>query len=80
MATYKDKWFEIWYSEGEDIIPTYLLVVTPNPENLSRILIIDPAEKGKVVYEGKDYEDATDWLVEDEYSLVNGRIFPDDGW
>lgn len=80
MATYEDKWFEIWYVDGVDIVPHHLLIVTSNPENRSRVLIIDPYDNGKVVYEAKNYDDATDWLGEDEYSLVNGRIFPDDGW
>lgn len=80
MATYEDKWFEVWYSDGEDVNPTYLLIVTPNPKNPSQILVIDPYQKNKVLYKAKDYEDAVCWLQEDEYDLVEGRIFPDDGW
>ena len=52
----------------------------PNPIELNRILILDPFEKNKRVFEAKDYEAAHEWLVEDEYSLANGREFPDDGW
>jgi hypothetical protein len=81
MAIYDDQWFEIWYSEGGgEITPVYLLIVTPNPRKPNRIQIIDPFEKNKVVFEGSDYEAATSWLCEDEYTLADGRQFPDDGW
>jgi hypothetical protein len=80
MAIYDDKWFEIWYVDGVDVTPSHLLIVTPNPKSASQILIIDPFEKGKIIFEAKDYEAATDWLGEDEYTVVDGRQFPDDGW
>ncbi len=81
MATYEDKWFEIWYSEGGgEIAPVHLLVVTPDPQKPSQILILDPFEKNKVVFHAKDYDAATDWLGEDEYTLAEGRQFPADGW
>jgi hypothetical protein len=79
MATHEDKWFEIRYADGVDIVPSHLLIVTSNPEDRSRVLVIDPYDKDRVVYEGKDYADANTWLREDESSLVGGRIFPDDG-
>ena len=80
MATYEDKWFEIWYSDGEDVVPTYLLIVTPNPHANGQILVLDPQLNNKIVFEAKDYEDAFYWLREDEYTVVDGRQFPDDGW
>lgn len=80
MAIYDDRWFEVWYIDGIDVIPSHLLVVTPNPEDRSRVVVIDPQRKDKIIYEGKDYEDVCFWLGEDEYTLVGGREFPDDGW
>lgn len=80
MAIYDDKWFEVWYSDGTDVTPTYLLIVTPNPKELGRILIMDPFLRYEIVFDAKDYESAHHWLCEDEYSLANGRQFPDDGW
>jgi hypothetical protein len=80
MAIYDEKWFEIWYAEGVDIVPSHLLIVTPKPENTSQVLIIDPYDKGKIIYEGKNYGDACSWLWEDEYSQISGRMFTDDGW
>ena len=37
MATYEDKWFEIWYTDGVDIVPSHLLIVTSKPEGRSRV-------------------------------------------
>lgn len=80
MAIYDDKWFEVWWLQGVDITPSHLVIVTPNPENRGRVMVIDPYDGGRTVYEAKDYEDASNWLCEDEYSMVRGREFPDDGW
>ena len=80
MAIYDDKWFEVWYSDGTDVAPTYLYIAMPDPTERGRVLILDPIEKNKVVYKALDYEDAMQWLREDDFSLVDGRQFPDDGW
>ena len=80
MATFEDKWFEVWYSQGEDVIPTYLLIVTPDPNQSDLVLVFDPHEKNRVVHQGQSYQDTRLWLSEDEYYLVDGRVFPDDGW
>ena len=80
MAIYDDKWFEIWYVDGVDVTPSHLLIITPNPNKPNQIQIIDPFEKNRVVFEASDYEAATNWLCEDEYTLADGRQFPDDGW
>jgi len=77
---YDDKWFEIWFSEGTDVVPYHLLIVTPDPGNTSLITVLDPKENYKVVHQGESYENTVLWLKEDEYSLVEGREFPDDGW
>ena len=79
MSTHENKWFEVWYSDGEDVIPTHLLLVVSDPKQSNHILIVDPSENDKVVFQAKDYEAATDWLIEDEYSRADGRQFPDDG-
>jgi hypothetical protein len=79
MSTSEDRWFEVWFSPGEDLRPTWLLVVTPDTANPGRVLVFDPQENYKTVYQGHDYEEARLWLNEDEYELVD-RVFPDDGW
>ena len=79
MATSEDRWFEVWYSQGEDLFPTWLLVVVPDKQYPGRVLVCDPRNNNRIVHSAVTYEAATDWLVEDEYSLIDGRIFPDDG-
>jgi hypothetical protein len=79
MAIHDDQWFEVWWEEGVDVVPSRLLIVTPDLRD-KRVLVIDPYDGGRTVYEAKDYEDAANWLREDEYSMVRGREFPDDGW
>jgi hypothetical protein len=79
MATHEERWFEVWYAEG-DVAPDYLLIVTSDVGNDGRVAVLDPYKEGKIVYEGNDYDDARSWLLEDDYSLVRGREHPDDGW
>lgn len=78
MAIYDGKWFEIWFSEGSDITPYYLLIVTQNEQG--KIEILDPYKNNKVVLVANNYEEATSWLREDEFEIAEGRMFPDDGW
>jgi len=80
MDTSEHKWFEIWFAEGEDVTSTSLPLVTPDPKQPEQPLVLDPSEEYKAVYRGQNYEEARAWLLEDEYSLVGGRVFPDDGW
>ena len=79
MAIYDDEWFEVWHT-GEEVLPVYILLVVSDKRNIGKIRIIDPFKNNEVVYEGKSYEEVCSWLWEDEYHLVNGREFPDDGW
>lgn len=80
MAIYDDKWFEIWYSDGVETIPTHILLVVSDKRHLGKIRVVDPFKDNKIVFEGKNYEEVCSWLWEDEYHLMNGREFPDDGW
>ena len=50
MAIYRDKWFECWFSDGSDVLPTYLLLVTPDPEKAGNILVVDPLKNNEIVY------------------------------
>jgi hypothetical protein len=80
MSISKDKWFEVWFDEGSDLLPTYLLIVTPDAGNPGLVVVYDPLENNRIVYKGRTYEETSDWLAEDEYSLITGRMFPDDGF
>ena len=78
MSTSQDKWFEVWFDQGEDLLPTYLLIVIPDKARPGLVLVCDPLENNRVVHEGQNYEETRFWLAEDEYSLVTGRVFLDD--
>jgi len=79
MSTFEDRWFEVWFSPGEDLRPTWLLIVTPDRATPGHVVVYDPQENFRIIHRG-DYENILQWLGEDEYSLVEGRMFPDDGW
>jgi hypothetical protein len=80
MATSDDKWFEVWYFEGDEILPSYLLVVSTNVENRSEILVTDPCRNHAIEFRSTNYEEVRNWLFEDERQQVMGREFPDDSW
>ena len=79
MAIYDDKWFEVWYSEGKDVIPNYLLIVTFDKRS-EEVIVLDPSNSNKSAFRAKNYEDVRSWLSADEFELVEGRVFPDDGY
>ncbi|MGI8979297.1 MAG: hypothetical protein ACR2FY_08735 [Pirellulaceae bacterium] len=41
------------------------------------IEVIDPRDGKKVVFQAPDYDAVRFWLMEDEYSLVEGRVVMD---
>lgn len=68
------EWFEIWYVDGVNYFPAYLVVVLPNPENQEEIIVVD-STKSEIIHKSQSYEDAHQWLTEDDFSLVTGREF-----
>ena len=72
-----NKWFEIWYSDGFDVIPTYLLLVVSDGKT-DQIMIVDPIKNNEVKFSHDNYDEICAWLWEDEYQLVTGREVPDD--
>ncbi len=68
------EWFEVWYVQGVDYIPAYLVVITPNPKNQSEIIVLD-LTKNEIIFKSENYEDVSDWLSEDEFISVQGREF-----
>ncbi len=79
MAIYDDEWFEIWHT-GDEVPPVYILVVISDRKESGSIRIVDPIKNNEIVFQATNYEEVCDWLTEDEYSIANGREFPDDGW
>jgi hypothetical protein len=77
---FDDQWFEVWFSVGKDIAPHYILIVATSVSKPIRYLVYDPQLNYSLVYDGADYQSVTDWLSADEFELVEGRTFPDDGF
>lgn len=62
-------WFEVWVDAG--VAPPYLLVLAPFG---GRYEVTDPQTGGGRVQAFDTYAAATDWLAEDEYTRVTGRM------
>ncbi len=77
MTISNEKWFEIWYSEGQITLPTHLLVVVFD-KNSEEIRILDPFKGYQESFRSKNYDEICSWLWEDEYILVEGRTYTDD--
>jgi glyoxylate utilization-related uncharacterized protein len=65
-------WYEVWVDEG--ILPPYLLLLIFSEGKYS---VYDPVVKS-VVFASDSYESARVWLLEDEYTKVEGRMIPTD--
>ena len=79
MSSFENHWFEIWSSHGFELPPTWLLIVASDKAVPGRVLVYDPQEKYRIVHSG-NYESVREWLAEDEFVPVKGRVFPDDGF
>lgn len=62
-------WYEVWADEGID--PPYILVICGRGK--AELEVYDPTEK-RIAYLASTYEDAKNWLLEDEYTQVQGRM------
>lgn len=62
-------WYEVWADEG--IFPPYVLLVCGRGG--ATFEVYDPIEK-RTAYQASTYEDAKNWLLEDEYTQVQGRM------
>ena len=63
-------WYETWVDESPDT--PYVLF--PDPQRQGGILIVDPREANKVVFQAADYESGKLWLLEDEFTRIEGRM------
>ncbi|HUE74433.1 MAG TPA: hypothetical protein VMP01_26355 [Pirellulaceae bacterium] len=70
----KDDWYEVWADDMLD--RPYLLMVRRRPGE-PEIAVIDPAERYRTVFSSPDYETVRNWLLEDEYTRVTGRMMPE---
>lgn len=62
-------WYEIWGDCG--MSPPYLLLLHADGDAYS---VLDPQERGDVIFQAGDYESAKVWLLEDEYERLSARF------
>ena len=69
----KDNWdlAEVWIDAI--LSPPYILLLLGDRNG--NCSIYDPAEGYKVIFTSSSYKEAQLWLLEDEYDLVEGRIW-----
>lgn len=70
----KSNWHfaEVWIDPM--LSPPYILLLLSDPSGSCRVY--DPNEKYKVVFTSASYDEAQNWLLEDEYEPVEGRLSP----
>jgi hypothetical protein len=64
-------WYEAWSDESFDV--PYILIMG-QLKNGGEIMIFDPKEDNKIVFRSNSYDEAKLWLLEDEYTMVDGRM------
>jgi hypothetical protein len=52
--------------------PPYILLLLDDSSGHCHVL--DPAKAYKVVFTGANYDEAQNWLLEDEYEPIEGRL------
>ena len=72
VSTPEEDWFEVW-AEDKSPRPPYLLIVRPDPVSPSRYQVIDPNDGESVVFTNEDYGAVRNYLLEDEFGMVQGR-------
>lgn len=61
-------WYEIWADEGHAV--PYLLILRPTEGGYE---ILDPIECNRRAFFCQEYDDARNWLCEDEFVLVGRK-------
>lgn len=56
--------------------PPYLLLLLGN--QAGNCCVYDPAERYKVIFTSSTYEEAQNWLLEDEYEPIEERLCASD--
>ena len=72
----KSQWrfMEVWVDPM--LSPPYVLLLLGDPTGSCHVY--DPAENYKVVFSSETYDEAQNWLLEDEYEPVEGRLSASD--
>jgi len=68
----RDNWnfTEVWIDPM--LLPPYVLLLLCNQEE--HCCVYDPAEGYTVIFTSSTYEEAQNWLLEDEYEPMEGRL------
>ena len=61
-------WFELWVEEVS--CPPYLLILLGGERHFA---ILDPLEGNRIAYRPTSYDDACNWLSEDEFNRSGDR-------
>ena len=68
----KEPWFEVWIDDS--ITPPYVLLVGQDNNQPNSVMVYDPKKNYAVIHQGQSYEETRLWLLEDEYTRVEGRV------
>ena len=61
----------VWIEDLSE--PPYLLLVQHSMK-YPDIVVMDPGNGNKVIFRSADYKEIQEWLWEDEFTMVKGRI------
>ena len=62
-------WYEVWASDSSE--PPYILVLC---NTTTGYRVVDPQEKNRVVFADSSLEKVRNFLLEDEFTMVDGRM------
>ena len=65
---------EVWIDPM--LTPPYILLLLGNLSG--NCSVYDPAENYKIIFTSSSYNDAQNWLLEDEYEPIEGRLSASD--
>ncbi len=69
----KTEWYEVWTDDPSE--PPYVLLLCATA---AAFRILDPREGNRIVFEDASLDNVRNFLMEDEYTMVDGRMFPDE--
>ena len=68
-------WYEVWADEGHEV--PYLLLLRPCAAGFE---VLDPAQGNSKAFETSNYEEAKNFLLEDEFTLIGRKQIEEGAW